>query len=142
MPTADRTAERIAWIFCSSRASRRRPESTSAPTRRSAMCALPIRAAWTTSRRPPKESDALRAASAASRARGLLRLLPEGFQPRFLREHLVCVLRGRLVERAAVHLQRGLGVAQAALILAQDLAADHYVDVRVEQRLLAAVVRQ
>src|SRR5258708_8699978 len=142
MPTADRTAERIAWTCFRGRAWRRRPESTSAPTKRSTMCALRIRAAWTTSRRPPSESGALRAASAVSRARRLLRLLPEGFQPRFLGEHLVGVLRGRLVERAAVHLQRGLGVAQAALILAQDLAADHYVDVPVEQRLLPAVVRQ
>src|SRR5258706_7247181 len=133
-PIADRTAGRTAWTSSRSRGWRRRRGSTSAATKRTTTCASPIREAWATLRRPPRgygDSDGL-----------FLRLLPERFQARLLGEHLDCILRGRLVESAAVHLQRGLGVPQAPLVFAQDPAADHYVDVGVEQRLLAAVVRQ
>src|SRR6185503_19142459 len=84
---------------------------TSGATGPTASCASPTREAWTTWR---KRLDGLRGLR-------LPRLRPERVEARLFREYLGGVLRGRLVERAGVHLQRGLGVAEAALVLAQDL---------------------
>src|SRR5262245_61948691 len=103
---------------------------TSAPTAPGAACASPTPAAWTTSRKP---LDGLR---------GFLRLHPKRLEAGSLGQHLGGVLRGDVVQRAGVHLQRSLGVAETALVLAQDLRADHDVHRRVEQRRLAAVVEQ
>src|SRR3954462_5569882 len=130
MPTAGWTRRRLLSGCSKAKRARPRRASTSAATVRTAMCASPIRGAWRTSRRPPRASNGLR----------LPGLLPERLEPRLLGEHLVRVGRGRLVEGARVHLQRRLRVSQPALVLAQDLRADHDVDGRVEQRLLAAVV--
>src|SRR5689334_22380777 len=94
----------------SARRWRRRRGRTSARTAPRTACALPIRARWRTL---PKRR-------AGSGALLLARLLPEELEPRLLREHLVRVLGSRLVEGAGVHLQRGLGVAEATLVLAQD----------------------
>src|SRR5581483_10896706 len=124
MPTAGATAGSSRASCSSARRSRRRRGWISARTQPGASCASPTRGASASSRRPPRKSSAL-----------LLRLLPEDLEARLLGEHLARVLRGRLVERAGVHLQRGLGVAEAPLVLAQDLRADRDVDVRVEQRL-------
>src|SRR5438128_7699426 len=93
----------------------RRPGSISVPTALTATCALPTPGRWRTSRRPPAASNALRL---------LLCLLPERLEARAFREHLVGVLRARLVERAGVHLQRGFRVVEAPLVFAQDLRAD------------------
>src|SRR5687768_11802654 len=109
---------------------RPRPGSTSALTPPIAMCASPTREAWTIWKRP---LDGLR---------GFARFEPQDVEARFFREHLGRVLRSRLVEGAGVHLQRGLGVAEPALILAQNLRADLDVDLGLEQSVLAAVVEQ
>src|SRR5258708_17116970 len=112
--------------------SRRRRAWTSAPTAPGATCALPTPARWGIWMKPPNASSALR----------LLRLLPEHFQSSALGKYLVGVLGARLVEGTGVHLQRGLGVAEAPLVLAQDLRADLDVDLWLQQRALAAVVHQ
>src|SRR5688572_22009380 len=109
---------------------RRLRASTSAPTAPTASCASPTPAAWATSRRPRRGSGALL----------LARLLPERLEARLLGEYLGRVLGGRLVERARVHLQGGLGVAEALHVLAQDLGADQDVDLGLEQRHLPAMV--
>src|SRR4051812_5225383 len=109
----------------------RRRASTSAPTAPGASCASPIREAWRTWRRPPKESDAL-----------FLQLLPDDFEARFLGEHLVGVLGSRLIERAGVHLQRRLDVSEAALVFPQDLRSHGNVHLGIEQCMLPAVVEQ
>src|SRR3954470_22254479 len=132
MRTAAATPANTACSFWRRKRWRRRREWTLAPMPPITMCASPTRGRWRTSRRPPRESGALL----------LLRLAPEDFQARALREHLVRVLRGGLVERAGIGLERRLGVAEAALVLAQDLRADEDVDLRLEQRGLAAVVDQ
>src|SRR5437773_10665874 len=121
-----------AWNCWRRKRWRRRRESTSARTAPNATYASPTRARWRTSRRPRAASDALR----------LLRLLPENLEAGALGEHLVRVLRARLVESAGVHLQRGLRVAEAPLVLAQDLGADLDVDLGHEQHVLAAMVYQ
>src|SRR5438046_5838901 len=87
-----------AWNCWRRKRWRRRRESTSARTAPTATCALPTPGRWRTSRRPRAASDALR----------LLRLLPENLEAGALGEHLVRVLRARLVEASGVHLHRGL----------------------------------
>jgi hypothetical protein len=68
--------------------------------------------------------------------------LPDGLEAHPLLEHLGGVSGRRLVEGAGVLLQRRLLVAQAPVVLAQDLSADVDVDLRVEERLLSAVVEE
>src|SRR5688500_17460727 len=107
---------------------RRRRAWTSAPTPPSTTYASPTRETWTTSR---KRLDGLP---------GFARLEAQGLEAGLLGEHLVRVLRGGIVERAGVHLQRGLQVAETPVILPQDLGANQDVDLGLEQGLLAAVV--
>src|SRR5688572_9772644 len=109
---------------------RPRPGSTSARTAPGDSSASPTREAW---RIWKKLLDGLPAFAGLEAQR---------VQARFFREHLGRVLRSRLVEGARVHLQRGLGVAETALILAQDLRADLDIDLGLEQSVLAAVVEQ
>src|SRR3989441_3563577 len=128
-PIAAATPSASASICCRRKPSPPRPASISARTARRASCASPTRAAWTTSKRPPRALHAL-----------FLRLLPEPLEAGALGEHLRRVLRRRLVVGAGVHLQRRLGVAEAAQVLAQDPGADHDVDLGLEHRVLAAMV--
>src|SRR5215210_4276094 len=109
-----------------------RPGSTLAPTALIALYASPTREAWTISRTRLGGLPGLRLAGA----------LPDRLQAHALVEHLGRVARGGLVEGAAVHLQRGLLVAEAAVVLAEDLRADVDVHLGVEERFLAAVVEQ
>src|SRR5262245_61231113 len=132
MPTAAATRGAFAWSCWKRKRWRRRRAWTSAPTGRNAACASPTRV-------PGRSSRKRRSGSDCSLLPGDL---PELVEARLLGEHLRRVLRGRLVERAGVHLQRGLGVAEAALVLAQDARADQDVHFRLEQRRLAAVRRQ
>src|SRR5207245_4085219 len=122
-PIAAATPGASASSCCRRKPSPPRPASISARTARRASCASPIRAAWATSKRPPCASHAL-----------FLRLLPEPLEARALGEHLRRVLRRRLVVGAGVHLQRRLGVAEAAQVLAQDPSADHAVDLGLGRR--------
>src|SRR5438477_293563 len=131
-PTAGVMPATTACSYWSAKRWRRRRESTSARMAPRATCALPIPARWGIWNKPPAASNALR----------LLRLLPEGLQARELGEHLVGVLRARLVEGAGVHLQRRFRVAESPLVFAQDLRADLDVDLGLEQRVLAAVALQ
>src|SRR5689334_2506747 len=130
MPTAGAKRALTAWSCSTVKPWRPPRASISAATARRAACASPIPGRWRTSPRRRAGSGALL----------LARLLPEELQPRLLGEHLGGVLRGRLVERAGVHLQGGLGVVEAALVLAQDLRPDLDIHFRLEERLFAAVV--
>src|SRR5437868_4577106 len=62
--------------------------------------------------------------------------------PRAPGEHLGGVSPARLGEGAGVNLQRRFVVAEAALVLAQDLRAHLDVDLGLEQGVLAAVVEE
>ena len=126
-PRCPGDGKRFALICSSAKASRRRRASTSARTERSATCASPTRGTWRTSRRPPNAARfcARRSGRAGRQADAALRSCFEQLlQARALGEHLEGVAGVRLVEGAGVHLQRGLGLAEAAQVFAQDLRAD------------------
>src|SRR3954470_531973 len=122
MPIAALTLASTAFGFWSARPLPRPRASTSAPTAPRATCALPTPGPSRSSRRRRVASNALR----------LARLLPERLEPRALGEHLGGVGAARFVEGARIYLERSLGVAEAALVFAQDLRPDLDVDVRLQ----------
>src|SRR3954462_2496316 len=131
MPIADAARANTALSYWSARRWPPPRAWTSAPTAPRTTCALPTLGRSGSSRRRRGASNALR----------LARLVPERLEPGALGEHLGGVGAARLVEGAGVHLERSLGVAEAALVFAQDLRPDLDVDVRLEKRLFAAVVQ-
>src|SRR5688572_29197309 len=128
MPTWGATRAPSPGICSRTKRSRPRRGWTSARTEPTATCASPTREAWKISR---KLLGGLRGFAP--------RLDPHRLEQRLLGEHLVRVARRRLVQRAVIDLERGLGIAEAAQVLPQDLGPDQDVDLRLEQCLLAAV---